>query len=101
MHLVQILLPINDNDSKPCPQSLFTEITATLASKFGGVTAYSRAPAKGQWVDADHIERDDVIAIEVMVEFVDERWWVDFRQGLERQLQQKEIVVRALPIKRL
>ena len=101
MQLVQILLPLRDNAGRPYPPDILNSVSHELAARFGGVTAYSRAPAHGLWLDTDHIQRDDVVAVEVMVEFVDPSWWKSFRELLQRILNQKEIVVRAHVIDRL
>jgi len=47
MHLVQILLPIDDRAGKALPSALFDEVRRELVDRFGGLTAYTRAPAKG------------------------------------------------------
>lgn len=101
MFLVQLLLPIRDNAGAPYPPETLNQISRALAARFGGVTAYSRAPAKGQWIDEGSVARDDVIAVEVMVGDIDREWWRSFRETLEMQLSQKEIVVRSHAIERL
>ncbi len=47
MHLVQILLPLYDKRGRRIARSRFRKTAAELAREFGGVTAYSRAPAEG------------------------------------------------------
>lgn len=101
LYLVQILLPVRNNAGDPFPANVLKGISSQLAKQFGGVTAYSRAPAKGQWLDNDHMERDDVISVEVMVPDLDRDWWDLFRKSLESELDQKELVVRAHLIERL
>jgi hypothetical protein len=39
LHLVQILLPVCDNEGEPFEQSLFEGVAAKLSKRFGGVTA--------------------------------------------------------------
>jgi hypothetical protein len=101
MHLVQILIPLRDNAGHSYDQALFKTINAALVEAFGGVTAFSRSPAKGTWVNADHEERDDVMVVEVMVQTLDKAWWQSFRRQLEGQMGQTEIVVRAHAIDRI
>jgi hypothetical protein len=36
--------------------------------------------------------------VEVMTPELDPAWWADFRQRLERQLRQEQLVIRALPM---
>lgn len=101
MHLIQILLPLRDNAGQRFGDDVFKSINATLVEAFGGVTAFSRAPAKGIWLNADREERDDVIVVEVMAETLDRSWWQAFRERLETEMVQDEIVIRAHVIDRL
>ena len=101
MHLIQLLLPLRDNAGCPYEEHLFQCINDTLVETFGGVTAFSRSPAKGTWLNADREEQDDVVVVEVMAESLDRDWWQKFRKRLEAQMAQKEIVVRTHLIDRL
>ena len=101
MHLIQLLMPIADNAGHPYSLEFWTILNRTLTAQFGGVTVYSRSPAKGQWIDSSHIERDDVVVVEVMTEVLDRGWWASFRRSLEREMGQKELVIRAQFIERL
>lgn len=101
MHLVQLLLPLYDNEGRPFAEAGFRAVREELLEKFGGVTAYSRAPADGFWADGAGVQRDQVLAYEVMVEALDRPWWAAYRAQLERRFRQEELVVRALPIERL
>jgi hypothetical protein len=47
MHLIEIFLPLNANDGTPQPVELFRHAREQLADQFGGVTAFSRNPARG------------------------------------------------------
>ena len=51
MHLVQILLPVFDNKGIHQPRSEFKRVSDELTDRFGGLTAFTRAPAEGQWKD--------------------------------------------------
>lgn len=103
MHLVQILLPVYDNDGRPFPASRFTDVRAELTERFGGLTAYSRAPAEGLWREDDDgaAKRDDIVVYEVMTEELDRDWWARFRGALARRFEQEELVVRAHEVERL
>jgi hypothetical protein len=94
-YLIQLLLPLSDNQGQPYEHTLFKDINAFLTEKFGGVTAFSRSPAKGTWINDGKAEQDDVIVIEVMAETLDRDWWLTFRQRLEITMGQAEIVVRS------
>lgn len=101
MHIVQILLPLADNQGRRFSESLLREMREELVSRFGGLTAYGRAPAMGVWAHEGGRQQDDIIVIEVMVEQLDESWWRAFRTRLEGLLKQEELVVRAFEIKTL
>ena len=98
MHLIQILLPVRDNEGKPFGPHPFEEVAWTLSKTFGGITAYNRAPAEGRWETGGKTQHDDVLVVEVMVETLDRPWWRDFRTGLEATFRQTQIVVRAQTI---
>lgn len=101
MHLIQILLPLYDNHGQALPAALHAEVKAALTEKFGGLTAYVRSPAEGRWKDAGTETRDDIVIYEVMVSEVDEGWWQRCRSALEASFRQEEVIIRALPMRRL
>jgi hypothetical protein len=98
MQLVQILLPLTDNDGKPFAANLFAQVRRELTERFGGLTAFTRAPAEGAWKDAGETQHDDIIVLEVMTESLDRAWWTKYRQELELRFDQDEIVIRAQEI---
>ena len=49
MYLIQILLPLYRNDGQALPRALFRQVRDELIERFGGLTAYTRAPASGYW----------------------------------------------------
>ncbi len=101
MHLVQLLLPLYTHDGSRVPQAVFGAVRQELLDRFGGLTAYSRAPAKGVWDDAGSVEHDDIVVYEVMVEELDRAWWASYREELAGRFGQKEMVLRAQPIELL
>ena len=102
MHLIQLLLPLYDNDGKAFPSAMFREIRTRLTERFGGLTAYTRAPAEGLWKEGvGEPKRDEVVVYEVMVDDLDRAWWGTFRTELERRFAQEELVVRAQRFERL
>jgi hypothetical protein len=94
-HLVQILLPLYDNDGRHFPNDQYHQIRIKLTERFGGLTAYTRAPAEGLWETGSTVKRDDIVVVEVMVESLDRGWWRDYRRELEQLFTQDQIVVRA------
>ena len=97
MFLVQILLPLYDNAGKPFDEKEYLRLRSELADRFGGVTAYTRAPARGVWKDeAGATTRDDIVIFEVMTRELDRKWWTNFRRELESHFRQESLIVRAL-----
>ena len=98
MFLIQILLP-RQGAGGAALDGQVAKTRAELTEKFGGVTAYERAPAKGAWVTPEgEIERDDVVMVEVVATAFDREWWREYRSRLEERFAQREIHVRALGI---
>lgn len=95
--LVQILLPLYDNAGVRFGEDAFARTRGELLERFGGVTAYQRAPARGLWkTDEGDVARDDVAIFEVMAADLDRAWWNGYRQELERRFRQETIAIRAL-----
>jgi hypothetical protein len=102
MHLVQILLPLFDNEGTAIPQLQFRRVSQELADRFGGLTAFTRAPAEGQWKDdSAATTHDEIVVFEVMAEALDRPWWASYRQELERRFRQEVVVIRAQSIEQL
>jgi hypothetical protein len=101
MHLIQILLPLNDSLGRRFPAEAFERLARELTEKFGGVTSFTRTPAEGRWKDGRKTERDDIAVIEVMTETIEHEWWSDFRRRLEQQFNQDEVIIRCQSIQRL
>jgi hypothetical protein len=101
-HLVQLLLPVFDNQGRRFEEQHFADVRREMTERFGGVTAYLRSPASGLWVRGDgSVDRDDVVMVEVMVDALDHAWWRTYRSTLERVFQQQTIVVRSFAIELL
>jgi hypothetical protein len=99
MHLVQVLLPLYDNERHRFDDALFAAVQQELTERFGGVTAYLRSPALGAWKkNESETDYDQIIIVEVMADELDAAWWQQYRKGLERRFRQDTIVVRASAI---
>lgn len=98
MYLIQILLPLWDNEGRPQPHDLFAAVRKELAGRFGGLTAFTRAPAEGLWHDAGETTADDIVVLEVMTGAVDRPWWAAYRVHLEERFRQQVVVIRATVI---
>jgi hypothetical protein len=97
MELIQIVLPLYI-DGVRLSMDVLRRTLDELTDRFGGATAFTRAPAEGLWEDdTGRVVRDDVIVVEVMVETRDDGWWTDYKKGLEARFKQQTIVVRSLP----
>ena len=101
-YLVEVLLPLDDNAGAPFPRAAFDRVRRELAERFGGVTAFLRAPASGLWRDDEGVvRRDDIVTFEVMADTLDEAWWRDYRRSLAERFEQDDVVVRAIEARRL
>lgn len=83
MHLVELFLPLADNEGIPFKPDKFTQLRDELTRRFGGVTSFSRAPAKGTYEDGGRTFHDDIAILEVMTGELDRAWWADLRKRLE------------------
>ena len=102
MHVIEILLPLRDNEGKPFPHASLDRVRHELTERFGGVTAHLRAPAAGAWTDdAGDVARDDVVIVEVMADELDHAWWAGYRGELESRFRQDEILIRATASEKL
>jgi hypothetical protein len=95
MYLVEILLPLNDNEGRPLDSEKFSEVRETLTERFGGLTAFTRSPAQGTTREGDRTVRDEIIVFEVLTETLEEFWWTSYRRRLEADFQQDKSIVRA------
>jgi len=94
MHLVEVFVPLNRGDGSPVKPNEIQKLVRRLADRFGGATAFSRAPADGLWKESSAMSHDRIVIIEVMVDQLDRKWWTVLKEGLERDLQQEKLVVR-------
>lgn len=102
MYLIEILLPLYDNEGRPFDAAEFDRVRNELANRFGGVTAFRRAPAEGVWKESGgEVSRDRIVIFEVMADSLERDWWDGFRRELERRFAQDEIIVRATTCERL
>ena len=100
--LIQLLLPKMDHQGRPFPDRYWEALKLKLADTFGGVTAYTRALADGIWAPRNKpISRESIFVVEVMSDDIDEVWWAELRLSLERDLDQDEVMIRALPYTKL
>lgn len=102
MHLIQLFLPVYDNNGKSFPNDFYIRIRKELVQKFGGLTAFTRSPADGLWKDEDDkITKDKIVIFEVMLKSFDESWWINYKASLEKMFIQEEIIIRIQDIRLL
>jgi hypothetical protein len=101
MHVIEIFLPLADNEGRPFSGELWSRVREGLIAQFGGITAFTRSPAEGLWEGEDGRSHDRIIVMEVMSDYLDRAWWGRFRKQLEADFRQDEIVVRAREVERL
>jgi hypothetical protein len=101
MYLIQLLLPLEDNEGRSL-QPQIGDVRQLMVDRFGGVTAFTRAPAEGIWENGTgKRERDEIVVLEVMLEQLERDWWGEFRELLEQRFGQEEIIIRCSQIERL
>ena len=96
MKLIEIFLPLTDNSGRKIAKSAFADTRRELIERFGGLTAYSRTPARGFLKEKGKTTRDEIVVFEVMVKRIERRWWRDYRRTLEKRFKQEELVIRVL-----
>ncbi len=102
MYLVQLLLPLQDNEQQAFPVEYFNSVRQTLTDRFGGVTAFFRSPAVGLWKEAnDNVNRADVVMFEVISSELETEWWSDYRLELQKKFRQKEVLIWATNVTKL
>ena len=102
MYLIQLLLPLYDNEQHGLPDNLYNQVRSELTEQFGGLTVYARAPAKGLWKeDSANIIHDDIVIYEIMSDEVDRRWWQQYRLELQERFAQESVIIRATPFELL
>jgi hypothetical protein len=74
MHLVELLLPLNDNSGKPFDLAKFDAVRQHLTERFGGLTAFTRSPALGTTTGSGTTVHDEIVVFEVMTNTLDASW---------------------------
>ena len=91
MNIVEIFLPLKNGVKA---QGTYNALRHQLTEKFGGLTAFNRAPAEGLWANDQDVEKDEIVIIEVMTDQIDHAWWAGLREEIQKSLGEKEIVIR-------
>jgi inorganic pyrophosphatase len=97
--LVQLFLPLYDEQGRPFLQAFFTAVKKKLTEKFGGVTVYAHSPVSGLWEDGQSkIVRDTMVIFEVMAGEIDAAFWKKYKSSLMKKFGQKELLVRRFEV---
>ena len=98
MYLIQMLLPLRDNEDVRFPRVLYEEVRLNLAEHFGGVTTYMRSPASGLWEDKGDLVSDEMVIYEVMTDRLEREYWRLYRLELQDAFKQDVILIRSLKV---
>ncbi len=102
MQLIQIFLPLYDNNKQRFDRSLYDDLRTQLKDQFGGVTFYRYTPAEGVWKDeTGKTNFDELIIAEVMIANINKEWWQQFKKLLEEIFKQEEILIRSIVFKKI
>jgi len=95
MQLIEIFLPLADNEGKRFAAETWAAVRKELTEKFGGLTAFSRSPAEGIDTAQGRERHDDLVVFEVMTDEIDRAWWTSYREVLETTFMQDRILIRS------
>ncbi|WP_449437091.1 hypothetical protein [Pedobacter steynii] len=97
--LVELFLPLRDDDGEVFPEKLYAGIREELMAKFGGLTEYSRSPVKGFWKpDQGKEEKDELLVFEVMCAEIEPEFWDKLKLRLLKIFKQDSLVIRSSKI---
>lgn len=97
--LVQIFLPLTDNNGQPFTGDWYVNISRELNECFNGVTVYQHAPVTGLWKQEERSTvKDELIIFEVMADNMDLAFWEPLKKQLEQQFSQESILIRSFSI---
>jgi hypothetical protein len=88
MHLIEILLPLNDNSGRPFAPEKYAAVRQHLTERFGGLTAFTRSPAQGTKTGGGKMVHHEIVVFEVLTETLNAGWWKNYRLQLERDFRQ-------------
>lgn len=71
MYLIQMLLPLQDNEGRCFPRDEFDQVPRKLAERWDGATAFLQLPAEGTWKEKGEVSHDEMVMIEVMADELD------------------------------
>ncbi|MDQ0637814.1 inorganic pyrophosphatase [Pedobacter sp. W3I1] len=93
--LIQLFLPLINS---PSADKKLKALEQKLIKNFGGLSIYAQNPVSGKWREKGQLEKDKMMVFEVMVPIFDQKFWQKLKTSLEKQFNQKEILIRSLDI---
>jgi hypothetical protein len=91
MQLVQIFLPLYDNNKQLFEESVYNDVRNMLKDQFGGVSFHRNTPVGGLWKDeGGKTNYDELIIAEIMIHNLNKEWWKQFKQDLEQFLNRRK-----------
>jgi inorganic pyrophosphatase len=98
-NLVEIFLPLYDGNGDAFPEKLYTELRTGLTAAFGGLTEYSRNPAKGVWKPGEgKTQKDELLVFEVMCAEINADFWDKLKLRLLKIFKQDSLIIRCSKI---
>jgi hypothetical protein len=61
VYLIQLLLPLYDNEGNHFSREVYDKVRDELTDYFGGATSFRRSPAEGVWEESGKIVFDELI----------------------------------------
>ena len=90
-----IFVPLHFNDGNRIPETKIDALKKRLVDRFGGVTHFPQTN-EGLWKIGRATFRDEIIILRVLAdEHVDDEFFPALKKEIERDLQQKEVIIIA------
>lgn len=102
LHLVKIYIPLASNSGVAFAPEKFSAVKKELLDQFGGLTAFTQAPADGLWEqNSNSLDHDKIVIFEVLTKTLNPRWWDKYRKKLEQEFSQDSIQIFSQKVRKL
>lgn len=102
-HLIQLFMPTHDVRGNTFDPDLYSEVVAELSAVFKHLSVYTRdtsGPIFSTSTDQP-VKQSSMVVYEITTDLIDPEWWSNYRAVLESRFQMREILIRALLMRRL
>ncbi len=99
--LVQLFLPLYDNEGIAFPEKYFLKVRKELTKVFGGTTFYFRSPVSGTWKQENKVIKDELLVAEVLANEKTSAFLYQYKARLEKRFKQDTILMRFMDIRLL